>query len=202
MLKELAALTPGQFFQMSYGVPYAKKTKLPDTSGLLSEEGFATVSLEWNEDGLLFVVDVKSPLKESVYPRVQEGDSVELFIDTRNMKSAGSITPFCHHFAFLALPINGVQAFELTKFRGEETHLLAQPRQFEITTQEKFRKYSMEIFIASDALYGFDPDELTELGFTYRINRYQAEAQHFACSSLDGAIERHPSLWGTLILEK
>lgn len=202
MLKEIAPLTPSQFFKMSCRVPYAKEIKLPDTSTLVSEESFATLSVEWNERGLRFVAEIKSRLKESSYPRVQEGDSVELFIDTRNMKSAGSITPFCHHFVFLPLPVDDIRAAELTKFRGEESRPMAQPYHFEIDVKEKLRTYTMDILISPNALYGFDPYELPHLGFTYRINRCHAEPQHFACTGRDAAIERSPSLWGTLILEK
>lgn len=202
MLNELSPLPPASFFQMSAKIKkkVGRLTYLPDTSGLLNETMFARVAAIWAPGGLTLHVQVKKPLEESLYPKYREGDSLEFFFDTRDLKNAQSVHRFCHHFVFLPEEVDGIQAQEVTRFRSDETHELADPSLFVVQTTVNRRDYEMEIHIPKEALHGYDPSEFKRLGFTYRINRYGGDPQHFALSSRFFSLEKHPGLWATLIL--
>jgi hypothetical protein len=215
---EFVPLTPINFFQISVDCPYIAKSKdqkfpsitkaqaqkmlLPDTSHLCSEESFAEVALGWNEEGLEAFVRVNRPFKRAFYPEVERGDSVEFFIDTRDVKTSGFNTRFCHHFFFLAEGVDGHFAGEITRFRTEDIHPLCDPKELKVKTLAQSNGYTLNIFIPSQCLYGYDPDQFNRLGFSYRINQSDGFSQHFTVVSEDFPIEQQPSLWGSLKLKK
>ena len=216
--EEFIPLTPVNFFQISADCNYispskekkfpnitkaqAQKMMLPDTSKLCSEDPFAEVSMGWNEEGLEVYVRVNTPFKRAYYPEVERGDSVELFIDTRDVKTAGFNTRFCHHFFFLAEGVDGHFVGEITRFRTEDVHPLCDPNELKIKSLVQTSSYSLNIFIPSHCLYGYDPEQFKRLGFSYRINRADGYSQHFTVVTEDFPIEQQPSLWGSLILKK
>lgn len=173
---------------------------LPDTSHLCHEEYFATVSLGWNPNGIAALICADQPLARSYYPEIQQGDSVELFIDTRDIKTSGYNTRFCHHFYFLPEAFEGHQAGEITRFRTEESHSHCDPTLLKIKIKSTKNGYLMHIFIPSECLQGYDPDQFDRIGFTYRINRPDGESQHYTALSNEYRIEEQPSLWSSLKL--
>ena len=215
---EFVPLTPVNFFQLSADCRYlphgkgesfplltktlAAKFLLPDTSALCAEESFADVSMGWNEDGLEFFVRVKEPFRRAFFPAVDQGDSVELFIDTRDVKSAGFNTRFCHHFYFLAEGIDGNFAGEITRFRTEDTHPLCDSNELKIKSLIQTSGYALNIFIPNHCLYGYDPVQFNRLGFSYRINRAEGFPQHLSVVTEDFPVDQQPSLWASLKLIK
>ena len=213
--EESFSLSPASFFQVSascYYLPYQKesfpclpkqkekKYLLPDTSALCGEEAFAQVKMGWNEEGLEFLVEVDQPYQQSLFPNFTGGDSFEVMIDTRNVKTSGYNTRFCHHFFFLPESIDGKQAGEITKFRTEDAHELCDPLELKVNFQKNVKNYFLKIFIPASCLHGYDPEQFDKLGFTYRINRYGEAPQHFSTVSKDYQIEQQPSLWSQLKL--
>jgi hypothetical protein len=205
-LEQIEALTPLDFFNFSCEVPHVqnfrKTMQLPDTSELLAEEHFAEVSLGWNEQELLIKAVINKPFEETFFPNVTEGDCLELFFDTRDVKTAGFTNRFCHHFVILPQEVQGIRAHEITRFRTEDTHPLCDPA--EIHSESSFRStsYELTVKIPAHCLYGYDPVSFRRLGFNYRINRYKGPAQHFSVSSHTCTIEQHASLWASLQLSK
>jgi len=209
---EELTLAPVNFFQiscdcLSIAPPFPKLSKqkgekylLPDTTYLCAEESFANVHMGWNKEGIELYVVIDQKLQSSLYPEVTKGDSVELFFDTRNVKTSGFNTRFCHHFVFLAEAADGVQALELTRFRTEDAHELCDPKELKVKTIVSKDGYSMQIFIPSTCLVGYDPDQFTQLGFNYRINRFKGDPQHFSAITDEYKIEQQPSLWGSVKL--
>lgn len=204
------SLSPIEFFAISYECRYLPKaerlswaSELPKTGVLCHEYNFAKVAMGWNEEGLSFLVQVNQPAVRSAYPGVARGDSVELFLDTRDVKTSGFNTRFCHHFFFLPQPVELTSCGELTHFRTEdENHPLCDPQALQLETQLKKESYQMKIFIPSQCLYGYDPGQVDKLGFTYRINRVGGPPQHFSVVTQDFQIEQQPSLWASLKLIK
>lgn len=204
-------LTPVNFFALEVECPattkaglqsLGEKYKLPDTSSLCQEESFADVAMGWSPEGLAFYVQFQTSFQQVVYPRYTFGDSVELFVDTRDLKSAGFNTRFCHHFCFLPESIEGFRAAEVTRFRTEDAHPLCDPTLLQVETALKKSSYDMKIFIPADCLYGYDPEQFDRLGFTYRINRYGKPPQHFCVVSSEYQIDQLPALWGSVRLQK
>lgn len=124
-MEDIAPFTPVNFFQLQNDCLYlpvqiktpfslngsnAKKYLLPDTSALTDEIAFAEVSMGWNEEGIEFYVNVLQPYQKSSYPLLEKGDSLEVCIDTRNIKTSGYNTRFCHHFFCLVEGTDGRQA--------------------------------------------------------------------------------------------
>lgn len=178
----------------------AGKYLLPDLSSLCQEESFANISLAWSQEGIEAQIKVKSPIRQVFYPAIDRGDSVELFFDTRDVKTSGWNTAFCHRFFFLPQPVDDVNAGENTHFRTEEMHELCNSNELQVEVTSTKNSYTLYIFIPSICLHGYDPAQFNRLGFTYRINRYGGTPQHFSAVSADYAIEQQPSLWSSLKL--
>lgn len=208
-LDQISPLLPIDFFHIVHDLHFLEKKgslgkqhQLADFSSFLFETSFAKVAMGWNGAGLSFAVHVGRPFQECFFPEYRKGDSVELFIDTRDLKSAGFLTRFCHHFVILPRAVEGIQAQEVTHFRSEESHELCDADKIELVADFQKSRYELQIFIPSECLHGYDPASFERLGFTYRINRWGGEGQHFAVSSSYLAIEQQPSLWSTLHMRK
>jgi len=205
-LEDLTPLSPIHFFELTVDIKRSEKIPkmlkksflLPDTSELFPEERFADVWMAWHEEGLSFEMEVDKPFENSFFPDFRKGDSIELFIDTRNLKNVKSVHRFCHHFCLLPQEVGGVNALEITKFRSEETRPLMDMEELKMTCQFDDSSYSVSLFFPSKLLYGYEPLEFPQLGFTYQINRFGGKPGHFCLSSFN--IENHPALWGSLKL--
>ena len=170
VLKELKPLSPAAFFDVKASVPKAdkkhsfKKGVLPDGSGLTGDGRLAKIALIWSPSGVFLEIGVKLA--------IEEGDFLDLFIDTRDLKNSNVITRFCHHFIIYPEEEGGV---EVTRFRGDDSHELADPSLFSVKTTVKRSSYTFEIGIPKEALYGYDPTEFKRLGFTYRFQKKSGE---------------------------
>ncbi len=201
-LEDMPALAPLEFFSLEGEIPYSKPSLLPDTSAWLGEERFADVSMAWKENGLYLGVVVEKPFEEALYPRFFEGDAFELFLDTRDLKTAGFATRFCHQFVFLPQAVQGIQAQEITHFRADESHPYCDADMLQVSAEFEKNSYELQIHIPSQCLHGYDPASFDRIGLTYRIHRFKGKAQHFSLSSQHFSIEQHPRLWASFKLEK
>lgn len=205
---EAIDLLPVNYFPLEFdcfwssGGKLTRKHEIPLTSSLLCEEDFARVFLGWNEKGIGGQVKFNRPFEQSVYPDVEYGDSVELFFDTRDIKSAGFNHRFCHHFIFLGEPVDGIQAQEATHFRTEDVHPLCDSKELEVKVSYQRKSYDMSIWIPASCLHGYDPAQFNRIGFTYRINRTGDYSQHFSLQSAEYQIDQNPALWSTMRLVK
>jgi hypothetical protein len=145
---------------------------------------------------------VSQAFQRVTYPDIARGDSVELFFDTRDVKTSGFNTRFCHHFFFLPEAVDGHQAGEITRFRTEDIHELCDPKELKVKSQLKSNSYQMQIFIPAHCLHGYDSEQFDRLGFTYRINRPDGPSQHFSVVTDDYQVEQQPSLWSSVRLVK
>ncbi|PIS01458.1 MAG: hypothetical protein COT84_02165 [Chlamydiae bacterium CG10_big_fil_rev_8_21_14_0_10_35_9] len=209
MFEELPALSSLSFFQMSalcYHVPLSdnlvtsKKYLLPSTSKYLDEESFARIYMGFNELKILLHIEVDVPFQEASLSDFRKTDSIELFFDTRDLKEKDIITQFHHHFVFFPEKIEGTLGREITRFRTDDMHMLCEPQSLVATPFYGKKNYILDIEIPLSALHGYDPTAFKRLGFCYRINRKDADPQHFGISSFEYAIEKHPSLWPSLSL--
>jgi hypothetical protein len=206
---DLPSLSPVQFFGVAADCFYIKsKLKLdrtyllPSTADLLGEESFADLYIGWNVEKLAFCVDVHVPFQKAVEDDFSQGDAIELFIDTRDLKTKGVVSRFCHHFLFFPALVQNFYGREITRFRGEDMHRLCHPEDLLVMPQVEEEGYRIWIEIPAHCLHGYDPLSVSRLGFTYRIHRTGGAAQHFAVSSEEYAIEQHPATWGSLKLQK
>ncbi len=202
-LESLPPVSPFHFFQLSFDLKGGDKlSPLPDFSSYLNEEKFGEVKMGWKEEALIWEFLIKKPFEEALYPDFRLADSIELFIDTRGLKTAGYPTRFCHHFFVLPKEVQGVLAQEITRLRAEETRPLALPEDIFVETEFTKRSFQVRITLLAKALHGFDPSAFDKLGFAYRINRPKGEAQHFSLGTDLYALEKQPALWSTVHLKR
>lgn len=210
-LEQVYPFSPASFFQFMVEVPfreelpanaYKKPYLLPDFSDFLDEESFAKVALSWGEKGLYLAFFIDKPFEDVDFPNIQSADAIELFFDTRDLKTSASIHKFCHHFIFLPKEVGEIRSVEVSKFRAEDAHPLVDPSLLQSSVEFGKKSYEMRIFIPNEALFGFDPKQFTRIGFTYRIHGKGRNPQHFNLSFADYNLERYPSLWATLKLNK
>jgi hypothetical protein len=213
-MENFVPLTPINFFQLKCichyiepGFPKLVGPKLrsyllPNTSQLCHEYAFAEIAMGWNREGIEFAAVIAQPYHRAAFPNIMQGDSVELFFDTRDVKTAGFNTRFCHHFYFLPEEVDDHLKGEITKFRTEDTHDLCDPSELKVVTHLKKNGYTLQIFIPAHCLFGYDPDQFDRIGFAYRVNRTQGSSQHFCVVTEDYQIEQQPSLWSSIKLVK
>lgn len=209
----LPDLRPASFFSLAFDCRYIlpeswektieqRKYKIPNTAFLCLEETFAEINMGWHEDGLFFAIHSSSPATKSSFPDVIKGDSVELFIDTRDVKTTGFTTKFCHHFFFLPNEVDGQDRGEITRFRNEDAHELCQAQFLDLITKKTSHGYLLKIFIPAHCLFGYDPKETMKLGFDARINQHEGPSQHFSVVTEEFPVEQQPSLWSSVKLIK
>ena len=196
-LKDLKPLPPSPFFEVVGTIPKMdqkrsfKKGICPDTTSLTGEGKLGTVALLWSPTGFFVECSIKLGL--------EEGDVLDLFIDTRDLKNTHVITRFCHHFAIYPEEQSGV---EMTRFRGEDKRPLAEGTLISVKTEVKRSSYTFHVGLPKEILYGYDPLEFKRLGFSYRFTKQSGEKMHFNLSSDSFHLEKHPALWASLNLEE
>lgn len=168
---------------------FTKKYMLPSASLICSEETLADVFVSWNEEGLFFLTTLLK--KHSI-------KTIELFIDTRDVKTSGYNTRFCHHFLYDFTEKEPV-AREVTHFRGADKHTLIEEGFLFV---KKLSSNDIHIIVSKDVLFGYEPMQFDRIGFSYRISFETGAYQHFAASSTDYKIEEEPSLWASCKLKK
>ncbi|MDF2576774.1 MAG: hypothetical protein K0S74_258 [Chlamydiales bacterium] len=209
MIETLPIVRPIHFFDIEVDCDYAPHTTtllstnylLPQMGALLDQEDFGEVAMAWNEEGLFFQVNVSKSLEQVDYPEWKKGDSFEVMIDTRDIKTTSYNTRFCHHFIFLPEKVGDIHAFEKTHFRLEDSHPLCDPSLLDVRCKKGKGSYTLFIYIPQNCLHGYDPLQFKRLGLNYRLNRYRGDAQEFSTSSLDlNHVEQMPSTWASVCL--
>lgn len=204
LFEDIPALSPVQFFGLSADCQFLrgalkpeKPRLLPSTHDLLEEECFCDVYAGWNFEKLSFYFAAHTPFERVNEADFRKGDSIELFIYTREQ---GVATRFSHHFVFFPVIVQNFYGREITRFRNDDSHKLCHPEDLNVDTDLDETSYRISVEIPAKCLFGFDPLSFPRLGFTYRINRSSGAPQHFAVSSEEYTIEQHPETWGTLRL--
>jgi len=199
LIESMDPFFPADFFRLELEIR-ERETELPDLSGMLAEESFASVSLSWSPEGIQCTFEVKEPLTGSFFPDYDKGDAIEIFIDTRDNKSASFASRFCHRFVILGEEVSGIKAQEITRFRSEDSHPLCDPEDIDVEIKKKRSGYDAIITLPKVVLYGYDPLQFAGIGFAYRIHRQKNTPQHFPFSTKHFEPLQHPALWASLLL--
>ncbi|OGN61429.1 MAG: hypothetical protein A3F40_01285 [Chlamydiae bacterium RIFCSPHIGHO2_12_FULL_27_8] len=173
----------------------SKKYLLPSFSNLLEEEEFAKVYIAYASDGIYLHFEINAPFTKGSMQETSKGDLIEIFIDSRALKTKGYLTKYSHHFVFVADEEFGN---EVTRFKFDDMHDICDRKFLKADSIIKPEKYMMTIKIDKDAIYGFNPKETKFLSFCYQINRYLLPNQTLNISSQEHKIEKSPHLWAKL----
>jgi hypothetical protein len=199
-MEKIARVSGLNFFSFSFPL-HMKGKKLEDKKNLIEDlssykQNRPLVKLYsfYDDQGIYFHFDLDFPFQESNETDYRKGDSIEIFLDTRDNKKAVSMTKFCHHFIFF--PDTRVGK-EITNFRLEDRHDFCDPKAFTCKSSFDSKSYSFEISIPSYCMHGYDPNEFDRLGFCYRVNRKGEDPLYLNVLSEEFAIEKSPSLWAS-----
>ena len=179
---------------------------VPDLSIMEGRPKVAEVYMGWNEDGLYFAVKVKKrqPVR-SYFDRYWAGDSLQVWLDMRDLKSSRRASRYCHQFN--CLPTGGgankdepiVKPSQVD--RSRERWTMPDPEILTIASIISDSGYSIELFLPKEVLNGYDPVEFPRLGFTYFLNNSEWPTQWWSAGR-DLRVHIDPSTWGTAVLSK
>ncbi len=209
LLNDLPPLDLLSFFSYEIAIPHLPSLDLskPRARKLLQcaqlvappffKAAFAKLYMGWNLEGFYALVDVRAPFRESHFAKIEEGDSIEIFINTRVDVPSGGLSRFCHHFAFLPQEETGR---EMTRLRMEEKRDLCDSASLLSISHFESKTYTTLIHIPFCSLYGFALDR-SSFGLAYRINRTGKESQNFPLPPSYHRMAYYPNFWGTIVMK-
>lgn len=185
------------------GLP--ERHRLAELGTLEGRMPFAELRVAWSEAGLAVRLIV-SGKRQPVWcraARVEDSDSLRLWIDTRDVHDVHRATRFCH--GFLVLPSGAgprgdqplAQWFPIHRARENPRPV----RSDRLPVRAALRKggYVLDAMIPAESLTGFDPVEHPRLGFNYAVIDRELGEQTLSIGS-PMPLGEDPSLWATLDL--
>ena len=187
------------------GVELSENYRLPDFGQLESQRAYADVRMAWSHDGLALDVHVAGKRLPAWCRdnRLEDSDSLQVWIDTRDTHNIHRASRFCHRF--ICLPAGGGRQYlepvadQLLIDRARENARPVRPGQVQIRATLRADGYHLAAILPAGALTGYEPDEHPRLGFTYRLFDREFGEQTFSASS-DFPFASDPSLWATVEL--
>lgn len=183
------------------------KYALPSLEGLEGRIAPIEVRAAWSEEGMAFALEVRGKHQTPWCHegRIDESDGLRLWIDTRDTHNIHRASRFCHQFA--ALPMGRGRSSQeplLTPVlinRAKEHPRAIPSDAMAVRSQVTPLGYTLEAWLGTRALTGFDPAEHPKLGFQFAVVDRELGRFTFA---VGGAMpyQEDPSLWGTLELAR
>ena len=179
-----------------------KANLLPDLMALDGKDSFADVYFGWREDGVYLGFEIKGAPGLEIQPtRPLKGDGIQVWLDTRDVRSAHRASRFCHHFYFL--PTGGTSnrpvAAQVRIRRARAQDKPCEPQSITVAARVTKKGYRLSAYLPSDILIGFEPDDNTRFGFTYLIRDRKLGRQYWTADE-PLPVSYDPSLWGTIVL--
>lgn len=176
--------------------------RLPGLMGVEGREEFAQVQVAWNERGLCLGLQVKGKTRYKLDPKnYWQGDCLEVWVDTRDLKDSRRATRYCHHFYVLPggrgkdglTPI----ARQVPIDRAREQAPPCPEDSIEVGLRRLKRGYQLELCLPAAGLNGYQPQEFNRLGFNYVLHDTELGSQSWTA---DRDQSTDPGSWGTLEL--
>ena len=175
--------------------------RIPDLMGLEGLKSYAVLYSAWNDEGLYFALQVRGKTRYKIDPRnYAQGDCLELWLDTRDLKDVHRANRYCYHFYFLPggsgkdgkAPIGRQTSIE----RAREQAPPCPEESIQVGLRRLKKSYQMEIKLPAEGLNGFQPQDFNRLGFTYLLHDVELGLQSWSAGRELAAAE-DPSTWGT-----
>jgi hypothetical protein len=181
--------------------------RLIQTPLLEGKTPWSEVRAAWNPKGLAFQVEVTgklSPIYRDPY-MPDASDGVQLWIDTRDTRDVHRATRFCHRFSAVLVPDKakktlGVELAQKPIHRAQADAPLAKAESVQARAEKTKGGWRLELFLAAEALNGFDPETNRRLGLAYQVTDPD-RGDEFLTVGRDFPIGEDPSLWATLELQ-
>ncbi|MFH1570287.1 MAG: hypothetical protein ABIL09_20005 [Gemmatimonadota bacterium] len=175
--------------------------RVPDLAGVEGQEPFAPVYMAWNEAGLYLAVEVRRKTRYRIEPSSYwQGDCLEVWLDTRDVKDSHRATRFCHHFFFLpggsGRDGRGPIGRQTTIDKAREQAPPCPEESIAVGLRRLKQSYQMEIHLPAAGLNGFQPGEFDRLGFNYLLRDCERGVQSWTVGRSPPLVH-DPSTWGT-----
>ena len=188
------------------GLDLSEAHRLPDLQTIDGgQKSFADFRGGWSDAGLGFQLKIQAK-KQSPWcreTRLEESDSLHLWIDTRDTHNVHRASRFCHYFVFM--PLGGGrnlgEAFADQRLinRAREHAKPIRQGALKAASSVKSDGYTLSAFVPASALTGFESRENNLLGFQYAVVDREHGLQSFSIG-LGFPFQEDPSLWGTVEL--
>lgn len=161
----------------------------------------------WSEAGLAFtaIVTGKQQPPWCRESRAEDSDSVQFWIDTRDVHNVHRATRYCHNFWFLpggaGRRLDEPLSFWMPINRAKDLSRAVQPEELGVRCRRNSQGYELDAFLPVRALTGYDPHEHPRLGFTYAVLDRELGEQTLTVGG-PMPYQEDPSLWATLELVK
>lgn len=180
---------------------------MPGLVELEGRTGWTDVRAAWSEEGIALSVHVKGKTQALWCRRSspEDSDSVQFWIDTRDVHNVHRAGRFCHRF--LLLPTGGGKRLDEPVIQWMPIHRARQqPRaipagDLQVHGAITADGYRLDCLLKKRALTGFDPAEHPRLGFNYAVLDRELGEETFTVPS-PMPYQEDPSLWATLELVK
>jgi len=181
--------------------------RLPALGELEGQRSIGDVRAAWSESGLGFSVRLEGKKHPNWCreTKLEDSDSLQVWVDTRDTHNIHRASRFCHRFVFL--PAGGGRNFEqpvadqLLVDRARENANPIRQGLLRVNCEKRVGGYVLSAFIPASGLTGFNPADHPRLGFTYFLFDRELGQQYFSLGS-EFPFASDPSLWGTLELVK
>ena len=176
-----------------------------DEPAATDRQAWADVRIAWDKAGLALNLRVSGKRQPPWCraSRVEDSDGLAIWLNTRPTSEMHRASRFCQAFLFLpsggGAKINESVALTVPINRARENPQPIDDRLLKIRSEKRIDGYLLEAFLPAAVLTGYDPDEQTQLGFTYAvIDREMGE--HVMTVGQPFPYDSDPSLWSTLEL--
>lgn len=173
----------------------------------MDSEPFAAMRLAWNSEGFAISVSVtgKTNWPSCAPERLHSSDGVQLWLDTRDTQNIHRASRYCHHF--VVTPIGGgsdgkaplIGQFPIARAGDDAPEADLETILLESDADES--GYRVSIWFPTAALYGFDPETYSRMGF-YIVVRDQELGTQYLSVDEEFPYSNDPSLWASLKLNR
>jgi hypothetical protein len=169
------------------------------------QPSWADVRMAWSQAGLALNLRVRGKRQPPWCraSRIEDSDGLAIWINTRPTADMHRASRFCQAFRFLpsgaasstAEPVAAAVAIP----RARENPQPFDERLLMIRGEQRVDGYLLEAFLPAAVLTGYDPDEHSQLGFTYAVIDREL-GQYVMTVGEPFPYDADPSLWSILEL--
>lgn len=188
------------------GVVLSEQYRVPSFGELGQRDHTSDLRMAWCDQGLAMSINV-SGKRQAFWcrdSRVEDSDSVHLWIDTRCSPGIHRASQYCHHFAFMPAGGGGGRredpaAVWLPINRARANPKTIDPAKIKMFALPKHDGYTMSSFVPRTQLTGFDPANQPRISLFYAIVDRELGTQTL---SLDDKFPyaEDPTLWAEAVL--
>lgn len=187
------------------GLNLEDKYILPQFNALEGKQPPVEVRMAWDESGLAmaFIVTGKKRPLDCRVPLTDSGDSVQLWLDTRDMRQVHRAARSCHQFAIF--PTGGGRKLNEAVLLPVPIHLAKEnPKNMEASyyftrSEINTKGYILECVFPAESLTDFRPDDYPTLGIAWEIQDRDLGDITLSAPS-PAPFQSDPAFWCTLNL--